>query len=220
MAIKKVAFILAGCGARDGSEIQEATLALYALSLAGIEVSAFSLDAPQHDVVNFVSGESVEGESRNQLLESARIVRGAISPLSVLAVDDFDGLFIAGGTGTAKNLFTFAFEGLDFSVTPLYYNIVKSFHSAQKPIAAMCIAPLSLCAIISGVKVTLGAAGSLSESVAAKFGCEVQECDREGVVVDHKNKIATTPSYMYDDSTVANIGRGAQNLASRFAELF
>lgn len=217
--MRKIAFILAGCGARDGSEIQEATLALYALSAAGFEVKAFALDAPQHDVVNFVSGESL-GEQRSQLLESARIVRGAISPLSELCVEDFDGLFIPGGTGTAKNLFTFAFEGLDFSVNELYYNIVKAFHSAQKPIAAMCIAPLSLCSIISGVKVTLGAESSLAKSVAEKFSCEVQSCDREGVVVDVLNKVATTPSYMYDDSTVANIGRGASNLVQEFGKLF
>ncbi len=217
--MKKVAFILAGCGARDGSEIQEATLALYALSVAGYDVKAFALDAPQADVVNFVSGCSLEGE-RSQLLESARIVRGAISPLSELCVDDFDGLFIPGGTGTAKNLFTFAFDGLDFSVNQLYYNIVNAFHLAKKPIAAMCIAPLSLCSIISGVKVTLGAESSLAKSVAEKFCCVVESCDREGVVVDIENRVATTPSYMYDDSTVANIGRGAQNLVEQYGTLF
>ena len=41
---------------------------------------------------------------RNVLVESARIARGAISPLSQLQVDQFSALVFPGGFGAAKNL--------------------------------------------------------------------------------------------------------------------
>ena len=41
---------------------------------------------------------------RNVLVESARIARGAISPLSQLQVDQFAAVVFPGGFGAAKNL--------------------------------------------------------------------------------------------------------------------
>lgn len=219
--MKKAAVILAGCGARDGSEIQEATMALYALDYNGVEVQAFSKDAPQTEVVNHLTMEVQPQEQRGQIEESARIVRGSVLPLSELNVDDFDCLVIPGGTGLAKNLFTFAFDGLDFTVDALFTDVVKSFHSAGKPIAAMCIAPLAVASILSESTpiVTLGAEGELSEAVAQKLGVVVLGCDPEGVVVDADNKIVTTPSYMYGDSSIKSIGAGALALVDALLEL-
>lgn len=210
----KIAFILAGCGAQDGSEIHEATLALYALSSAGVEVCPFALDKPQFHTVNHRNGTPQEGVQRVQIEEAARIVRGNIRPMEELNVEEYAALYIPGGTGLAKNLFTFAIDGLDFKIEPLYKEVVEKFHSAGKPIAAMCIAPLSLCAIIPGVKVTLGPAAELAEAASSKFGVTVTEVGREGVVVDAENKVVTTASYMYGDSSVANVGDGAKNLVA------
>ncbi|MFI3287903.1 MAG: isoprenoid biosynthesis glyoxalase ElbB [Rikenellaceae bacterium] len=217
--MKKIAFILAGCGAQDGSEIQEATLALYALSLANIEVQAFALAKTQCHTVNHQNATVQEGVERLQIEEAARIVRGNIKPIEELDVAQFDALFIPGGTGTAKNFFTFALDGVDFSVEPQYRKVVEAFHSAGKPIAAMCIAPLSLCAIISGVAITLGPAEQLAEAAMEKYGAKVTEVGREGVVVDTENKVLTTASYMYGDSTVANIGEGAKNLVAELLNM-
>lgn len=219
--MKKIAVILAGCGARDGSEIQEAITVLYALDCKELDVQAFAKDAPQREVVNHLNNEAVEGAQRSQIKEAARIVRGAVLPLCKLNVDDFDALVIPGGTGLAKNLFTFAFDGLDFTVDAMFSEVVKSFHSAGKPIAAMCIAPLAVAAILkdSTPIVTLGAEGELSENVAKKFGVVVLGSDREGVVVDTDNKIVTTPSYMYSDSTIKNIGAGAMALVDALVTL-
>ena len=41
---------------------------------------------------------------RNVLVESARIARGAISPLSQLQADQFAAVVLPGGFGAAKNL--------------------------------------------------------------------------------------------------------------------
>lgn len=42
---------------------------------------------------------------RNVLVESARIARGKISPLSSLKVADYSGVVFPGGFGAAKNLY-------------------------------------------------------------------------------------------------------------------
>ncbi len=208
----RVALILAGCGSQDGSEIHETTLLLYALSVAGHSVECFALNRAQRQVVNHLNGEVQKDQSRNQMEESARIARGKVRDLLELSVNDFDAVVLPGGFGHAKNICTFAFDGLDFTVEPIVRSIIESFHSAEKPIGAMCIAPVTLCATIQGVRVTLGAKGELTESLSARFGSEFEDVGREGVVVDSDNRVVTTASYMYGDSTIANIGRGAEAL--------
>src|SRR5690606_32309859 len=101
-------------------------------------------DGPQRDVVNSLTMETTANESRNMLVEAARIARGAIRPLSDLKVGDFAGLIIPGGFGVAKNLCTFAFEGSQGSVNSEFKSIVEHFHAAKKPIGAVCIAPAAI----------------------------------------------------------------------------
>ena len=104
---KKVAVVLAGCGVYDGSEIHEAVITLVSLDRCGAEVQCFAPDIPQMHVVNHLTGEVME-ETRNVLVEAARIARGEIKPLTELKVEDFDALMFPGGFGAAKNLCDFA----------------------------------------------------------------------------------------------------------------
>ncbi len=217
--MKRVAVILAGCGSQDGSEIQEATLLLYALSAAEYSVQCFAFNREQAHVVNHLKGEVVEGESRNQMVESARIARGDVKEISELVVSDFDALLLPGGFGHAKNICTFAFDGLDLTVAPEVRATIEAFHSAGKPIAAMCIAPITLCATIKGVTVTLGPLGELTDSVEQRFSAKLVDVGREGVAVDSENRVLTTASYMFGDSTIANIGRGAEALVAKLTEM-
>lgn len=73
--MKKVGVVLSGCGVYDGSEIHETVLTLLALSRQGADVICFAPDKTQADVVNHLTGEPM-AESRNVLIEAARIVRG------------------------------------------------------------------------------------------------------------------------------------------------
>ncbi len=101
---KKVAVILSGCGFKDGAEIYEATLTLLALDEADAVVQCFAPDMPQMHVVNHLTGEEMP-ESRNVLVEAARLARGNIQPVTAAQVADFDALIIPGGfLGVAKNL--------------------------------------------------------------------------------------------------------------------
>ncbi|MFI3321117.1 MAG: isoprenoid biosynthesis glyoxalase ElbB [Rikenellaceae bacterium] len=218
--MKKVAIVLAGCGSMDGAEIHESTLLLYALSKAGIEYEIFAPNRAQRDVINFIEARPMD-ESRNVMVESARIARGKIRELSELLASDFDALMLPGGFGAAKNLFTFAYDGLDFTVEKDIEAVVMNFHQSKKPIAAMCIAPMLLAKLLGsyGVEITLGPADNLNCSVEEMFGAVVTPTDKSGVVVDSKNLVATTPAYMYGDNTIANVGLGAENLVAATVEL-
>ena len=74
--MKKVAVILSGCGVFDGAEIHEAVISLLALARQGATTQCFAPNVAQHHVINHMTGDVSEGESRNVLVESARLVRG------------------------------------------------------------------------------------------------------------------------------------------------
>ena len=86
--MKKIAVILSGCGYLDGAEIREAVLTLLYLDQAKAEVKIFAPDINQHHVINHLNGEETS-ETRNVLVESARIARGDISPLEELNANNF-----------------------------------------------------------------------------------------------------------------------------------
>ena len=73
------AVVLHGCGVYDGTEITEAVAVLVGLSRHGAKVSCFAPDKDQMHVINHTKGEPHEDETRNVLVESARISRGEIS---------------------------------------------------------------------------------------------------------------------------------------------
>jgi enhancing lycopene biosynthesis protein 2 len=74
----KIGVLLSGCGVYDGAEIQESVLTLLAIAEQGHEAICISIDDKQHHVVNHLNGEEMP-ESRNMMVEAARIARGAIT---------------------------------------------------------------------------------------------------------------------------------------------
>ena len=95
--MKKVAVILGGCGVFDGAEIQESVLTLLALDRAQALAICAAPDMPQYHVVNHLTGQVEPGQTRNVLVEAARIARGAIIPLSKLSVSDVDAVILPEG---------------------------------------------------------------------------------------------------------------------------
>ena len=76
--MKKIGVILSGCGVFDGAEIHESVITLLALDRAGAKAACFAPDVDQMHVINHLAGEPSE-ETRNVLIESARIARGEIA---------------------------------------------------------------------------------------------------------------------------------------------
>jgi enhancing lycopene biosynthesis protein 2 len=209
MPNKKIAVILAGCGHRDGAEIHEATLTLWAIHKNGAEYQCFAPNVTQHHVLNHLTGEEMP-EQRNVLIEAARIARGRIKDLAQFNAADFDGLVIPGGVGAAKNLCTYAFDGPDCAINSDTARAVKAMHAAGKPIGALCIAPVILAKVLGGVTVTAGQDSETAANIAKMGGVHAPTLQGE-ITVDRANKIVSTPCYMLD-SRVDQIGEGADKL--------
>jgi len=79
--MKKIAVVLSGNGVFDGAEIHEATLTLLAVAKQGAVYQCFAPDMNQAHVINHMTGEEMP-ETRNVLVEAARIARGKIKALS------------------------------------------------------------------------------------------------------------------------------------------
>jgi enhancing lycopene biosynthesis protein 2 len=197
-----VGVILSGCGVFDGSEIHEAVLTLLALQKAGANISFFAPDKAQMHVVNHFEGSPTD-EARNILVESARISRGNISPLSDADVHDLDAILIPGGFGAAKNLSTFAVAGPSMSVTPSLERLLKQMHKAGKPMGFLCISPVIAAKLFGKqkVEVTVGAKCDASEAIESMGGIHVEKSAAE-YHVDEKNNIISTPAYMIGQNMV------------------
>jgi enhancing lycopene biosynthesis protein 2 len=213
---KKFAVILAGSGVFDGSEIHEATMSLYAIMQNGGTYQAFAPDIDQHDVINHITGEEMD-EKRNVLIESARIVRGAIKNLKDFNAEDYDALILPGGFGAAKNLSSFAFEGKDCKVNGEVENAIRAMADLNKPIGALCISPVILARIFDGIKITIGQDKDTANAVK-EMGATHQKSDHGEVVVDKNRKIATSPCYMLD-ANLLNVAEGADNVVKSLIEL-
>lgn len=220
MKKKKVAVILNGCGHRDGSEIHEAVLTLLGIEEAG---AAWECLAPDHDqaaVVDHRTGNVIAGEHRSMLLESARIARGHIRPLTTVAPQDYDAVIVPGGSGTAKNLCNFATAGGHMEVEVSVADFLKGAHKLGRPLGAICISPVILGRLFGekGLRLTLGSAANDAAKAARGWGAEVVDAGPGDVVVDHKLKIATTPAYMCD-AAVADVAVGIRKLARAVVEM-
>lgn len=192
----KVAVVLAGCGVYDGAEINEAVLTLLSLEQQGASYQCFAPDIDQLHVINHLTGEPVEGETRNVKVEAARIARGNVQDLADASPDDFDALVVPGGFGAAKNLCNFAVAGSDMEVQTDFLRVAQAFHQAGKPIGLICIAPVMSAAICGeGTQCTIGNDADTASAINA-MGGEHLECPVSEARVDTAKKLVTTPAYM------------------------
>lgn len=200
----KVAVILSGSGRMDGSEVHESTLSLLYLAQGGASYQCFAPEDPQLAVKNHLTGETMQ-ESRSQIVEAARIARGDIAPLQEAKAEDFDALLIPGGAGTLKNLG----DGPG-GLRGDFRSLVEAFADAQKPVAAICIAPVLVARALGsrGVVLTIGndaeTVQMLQQSGASHIDCSVGDC-----VADEKNRVVSTPAYMLGPG-IADVAGGIE----------
>jgi len=200
--MKKVAVLLSGCGVFDGAELQESVLTLLEVARAGAHYQCFAPDIAQLHVVNHITGEVDTNDTRNVLVESARIARGDIKPVTDLLINEFDALIIPGGFGAAKNLCSFALAGADQVIDPSIKHFINQFAETNKPVGFICIAPVMIPQLYpAGVKGTIG---SDSDTAAAfeQQGGSHQACQVDGIVIDKQNKVVSTPAYMLADNII------------------
>ncbi|XNO29807.1 isoprenoid biosynthesis glyoxalase ElbB [Vibrio alginolyticus] len=215
--MKKVAVILSGSGVYDGSEIHEAVLALYAIEKAGATWHCFAPNIDQLHVINHLTGDEMD-ETRNVLIESARIARGNIDDVAKLNVDEYDALLFPGGFGAAKNLTDFAVSGAECSINTHVAQACRAFANAKKPAGYLCISPVIIPMIYEqGVKGTVGN----DEAVSIAFnqmGGEHTTCPVEDIVFDEKHLVLSTPAYMLAEN-ISQAASGIEKLVSKLIKI-
>jgi len=207
--MKKFAVILSGCGVFDGAEIHEATLSMLAIMVNGGTYQIFAPDIKQHHVINHITGEEMD-EERNVLIESARIARGNIRPMSSFKAEEFDALLIPGGFGAAKNLSDFGFKGAEAGVHIQVKDAIQEMHRMGKPIGALCISPALIALTLDNIDLTIGNDKATVEALEALNAHHLETSHGE-VVHDKEDNIFTTPCYMLD-ATIVDIAIGAENI--------
>ena len=217
----KVGVVLSGCGVNDGAEIHESVITMLFLDRAGAEMVLMAPNIDQLHVINHATGEEIEGESRNVLVESARIARGEIKDIVDVTSEDIDALIFPGGFGVAKNLCDYAMAGADCSVNPDVFRLVSEVHSAEKPIGVICISPAMMGKVMEKmgekVSLTIGndeqTANDLTTMGAKHVTCPVQE-----IVVDKDKKVVSTPAYMLA-GRISEAAEGIEKLVKEVIDL-
>jgi len=203
-----IGVLLSGNGVYDGAEIQEAVLTLLAIDEMGWNAVCISVDKPQHHVINHLTGEVMD-ESRNMLVEAARIARGQITPIDSISPADIDALVIPGGFGSAKNFTSWAFDGPESTILPEVKLLLVNLVNVGKPIVALCVSPVVVAKAFEGSSIhptlSLGSASESSPYDINGFneglratGAIAQERTIREVLIDPTNRIICAPCYMMD----------------------
>ncbi len=214
---KKVAVILSGCGVYDGAEIHESVITLLRLNQRGAQVQCFAPNIEQMHVINHLTGEEMP-ETRNVLVESARIARGEVKDLAHADADEFDALIVPGGFGAAKNLSNFATQGAGCTVNAQLLELAEAFAEAGKPVGLICISPALAAKIYGpGVTCTIGTDADTAKAID-KMGGTHEPCAVSEIVEDTARKLVSTPAYMSAQS-IGEAAEGINKLVDRVLEL-
>jgi enhancing lycopene biosynthesis protein 2 len=193
----RVAVVLSGCGVFDGAEIHESVLTLLALEQAGAQYQCLAPNKNQVQVVNHLTKQPMQ-ETRNVLVESARIARGNVKDIATAAADDYDAVILPGGFGAAKNLSNYAEKGANCEIDPGVKKFLLAMKQAGKPIGAICISPVLLARAFGSngsPKITIGKDPETANNIES-MGAEHISCPVDDFIIDPDSKIVTTPAYM------------------------
>ena len=197
--MNKVGVVLSGCGHQDGSEIHEAVFTLHALEKAEAEAIIMAPDMDQFHVINHLNGNEDVSESRNILVESARIARGKVVDVASVSGHQVDALIFPGGTGMAKNIFDYSMAGINCTVISDVQRLVVEILEGDKPLGAICIAPVMVAKVLEFLGRTGTVTGGFNDEInndIKAMGINTIEVGAEEIVVDKENKIVTTPAYV------------------------
>jgi enhancing lycopene biosynthesis protein 2 len=224
----KIGVLLSGCGVYDGVEIQEAVLTLLAIEEIGAEAICISVDENQYHVVNHITGDEMP-ESRNMMIEAARISRGNIHEISTISPADIDTLVIPGGFGSAKNFTKWAFSGPEGEINSKVKLLVVNMVNVGKPIIALCVSPIVVAKALQNSsihpKMTIGSDQEKSPYDTNAFsqgmesiGIRSEMKTIREILIDTENKIITAPCYMMEAS-ILEVRNNIKNAFEALKEL-
>lgn len=216
--MKKIAVVLSGSGYLDGSEITEAVSTLICLSELGATVQCFAPDV-DFQVVNHLD-KSETSEKRNALVESARLARSEVKDIKLLNEKDFDAVVFPGGFGAAKTLSDWEKLGSEAYINKDVSRVIRKFHKAIKPIGAICISPVLVAKVLSEENVTV-TVGNDEQTIGeiVKTGTNHSKCAVNDYISDRDHKVLTTPSYMFENATPAEVFTGIRRMLVELVEM-
>lgn len=209
---KKIAVVLSGCGVYDGAEIHESVLVMLRLSQLGMDYQCLAPNINQMHVVNHLTGQEMP-ETRNVLVEAARIARGNVMDIAKANPADYAAVIFPGGFGAAKNLCNFAVKGAEMTLNPDVANFARAVQAAKKPVGLICISPAMAPLLFGkGTQCTIGNDADTAAAIKA-MGGEHKDCSVYQIVVDEEKSVFSTPAYML----AGNIAEAAEGI-SRLVE--
>ena len=215
--MSKIGIVLSGCGVNDGSEIHEAVITMLELDKAGADMLLMAPNIDQLHVINHATGQEMD-DSRNVLVESARISRGDIEDIAVVTSENVDALIFPGGFGVAKNLSDYAMAGVECSVNPDVLRLSREVHNEGKPIGAICIAPAIMATILSGeTELTVGFDEQTASDIDA-MGAKHVLCPVDEIIVDKEKKVVSTPAYM-EAKSIKEAALGIEKLVAEILNM-
>jgi enhancing lycopene biosynthesis protein 2 len=207
---KKIGVLLSGNGVYDGAEIHESVFTLLAVDENKGEAVCIAPNINQHHVVNHLTGDEMN-ETRNVMVEAARIARGDVHDLAEIGSSDLDALVVPGGFGVAKNLTNWAFNGPDGEINANVKRIINEMVSDNKPVVGLCMGPTVIAKALEDANLnehlTVGSTEEASpfeiDTISAgmeKVGAVAEMKTIKEINIDTDNKIITAPCYMMEGS--------------------
>jgi enhancing lycopene biosynthesis protein 2 len=136
----KIGLLLSGSGMYDGTDIHEAVIAMLALERGGAQPVCLAIDRAQFHVVDHLSGDEKEGESRQVVAEAARLGRGKVQILGEAFTGALQGLVIPGGYGAPKSLISgFMDRGGKRELLPEVRALLDDLTGRRKPVGAISL---------------------------------------------------------------------------------
>jgi enhancing lycopene biosynthesis protein 2 len=219
----RVGVVLSGCGTGDGSEISEAVLVLYFIERAGGRAVCMAPVASQAGIVDHLtSTPDPQAAPRRVLAEAARIARGRIRDIATVREHDVDALVFPGGNGVATVLSNYAEKGVVCDVHPEVARLLRAMLQRRRPMGFVCMAPILAARVLgpaAGVRLTFGSKACPEAKHAAVMGADVRPCPPREILVDEKNRVLSTPAFMYDDARLTDVGFAIERLIRQVVSL-
>ncbi|WP_448519480.1 hypothetical protein [Rhodoflexus sp.] len=212
----KIGVLLSGFGIYDGSGVHEAVIVLLMLERLNVDYECFAPD-DESDVYNPLTREKMP-HRRNMLIESGRIARGKIKPLSGFQVTDFDAVVIPG-----------SYHDISAPAPAEITQVIRQMAAAGKPMAATSTAALWIAEALRTIdlqpKITLGQTVHTDNQALQQWiaqakdtGISLVDADSDDFIEDDLNNIITTAGYLNSQS-MAQVFEGIEKTITKLIEM-
>jgi enhancing lycopene biosynthesis protein 2 len=196
---------------------------MYWIERAGGRVICMAPEATQAGVVDHLTrAPDASAGPRRVLSEAARIARGNVRDIASVQDNELDALIFPGGHGVVSVLSNYAQKGVICEVHPEVTRLLKAMLVRRRPMGFICVAPILAARVLgpaAGVRITFGSKACEEAKHAAIMGADVRPCPEREILVDEKNRVVSTPAYMYEEARLSDVGMSIERLVRQVISL-